>query len=260
MSASTCSPPRPALITIGPPSAPSRASLPNSRPTGCRASRRSAAGGRRGYRCGRETRRAPARPHSPSTPGSVFGVRLQPATWKPSRTSSSAAAAPRTPRPITPTRTSDAAGWRSSRQRRSRLEPEVAELLAVMEQHLEHHPFGHPPGQVVADDAGDRHVRQAVDEDDMLDAGAEREDRLEVGQGPQRRRRRMPRHQVADRVRIGQVRPDMDIAPRCERAHRLRPGLRLPVSAGDQDAVRRTVDAARIVLQPFVSSCIHMLA
>ena len=98
------------------------------------------------------------------------------------------------------------------------LEVEIIQLPAMMEQHLQHHPLGHPLGQVVADDPGDRHVRQVVDEDDALDAGAQRKDRPEIRHRAKGLRRRLPGHQVADPLRVGQVRPDMDGALRRQRA------------------------------------------
>ena len=184
ISASTCSPPRPPLITIGPPpSAPSRASLREKRQ------------GENAARLGGERQQAdedvgageeavePIGAVKVSIPVIVFGRRLQPATWKPRRTSTSAASRPRTPRPMMPTRTSAAAGWRSSCQRRSALEPVIDPLPAMMHEDLQRDPFGHALRQVGADHAHDRDVRQVVLEDEVVDPGAEGKDRREIGQG-----------------------------------------------------------------------------
>ena len=114
---------------------------------------------------------------------SVFRRRLQPATLKPSACSLRAASSPSSPSPRTPTRTSRA------RRLALVLGPDlflllavVAPELAVMQQDLQHHPFAHARGEVGIDDAHDRRVGQARIDEQMIDAGAEREDRFEVGQ------------------------------------------------------------------------------
>ena len=114
----------------------------------------------------------------------AFGVRLQPATRNPSRWRTAAASRPSTPRPITPTATSLAGGWSCSCQRRCALLRVIAALPAMMHQHVERDVFGHPHREVGIDDAHERDLRQLPIAHQMIDAGAEREDRLEMRQSP----------------------------------------------------------------------------
>ena len=58
----------------------------------------------------------------------------------------------------------------------------VERALAVMVEHAPDDIFGHVLRQVVGDDPHDRHLRQAGIGEDVVDAGADREDRPEVGQ------------------------------------------------------------------------------
>ena len=113
--------PRAALIRNAPPAAPSRLSLRSSArlrsPSVSRRARQQADqdfGARAGRRRARPRRGRSRRRRC------VFGVRLQPATRKPSRPSARAASRPITPSPMTPTATSLAAGWSCTRQSRSR--------------------------------------------------------------------------------------------------------------------------------------------
>ena len=127
---------------------------------------------------------------------------------------------------------------------------EIGKLLAVVEQHLQHDPFGHAARQVRADDPDDRHVGQAVTQHDVLDPGTKRKDDLEVGERLERFIGRPPGHQIADRGRVRQVRPDEDGAPRIELAHRLGPRLRRPRSGSNEDSpVSRQSSALLDVLQ-----------
>ncbi len=83
--------------------------------------------------------------------------------------------------PMTPTRTSLAAGWSGSSSHSFCCCWRVVEpLLAMMQEHMQHHPFGHPLGEVGVDDARHRDRRQVRIDEDMIDAGAEREDRREI--------------------------------------------------------------------------------
>ena len=111
MSASTCSAPRPALIRSAPPSAPSRLSWRNSvevEDAARRRRRRQQA--HQDVGAAQERHRARPRRETSRCRGSIFCVRLQPATVKPSRCSTHAALLPSTPSPMTPTATSLAAG------------------------------------------------------------------------------------------------------------------------------------------------------
>ena len=182
MSASTCSPPRPALMRIGPPSAPSRASFAKSGID--RMPRVSGVSGRSADEdVGAREKRDRARPRHGT---SRRRERRRPAgsSRRPESrdaTSTSAASRPRTPSPMIPTRTSAAAGC-------GELLPAALALLRGRRRAAgdgaastcSDDPLGHALGQVGADDPHDRHVGEAGLEDEMVDAGAEREDRREV--------------------------------------------------------------------------------
>lgn len=112
---------------------------------------------------------------------------------------------------------------------------EVGKLPPVMQQHLQRHPFGHALGEVRADHAHDRHGGQPGLEDEMVDAGAEREDRLEIGQGGEQALRRLPDEGVAYRRRIGQVGPDMQRPVGLGGPDRRRPRRRRPWAGRQQD-------------------------
>ena len=79
----------------------------------------------------------------------------------------------------------------------------VAGHLTVVAQDVEDAPFAHPGGKIRIDDAHDRHVRQARIAQQVVDAGPEREDRLQSPIGHQRSRRMPPGHDRADPGRVG---------------------------------------------------------
>ena len=141
-------------------------------------------------------------------------------------TSTSAASRPRTPSPMI----ADA----HVRRRRLaelvpaplRLEAVVDPLPAMMHEDLQRDPLGHALRQVGADHAHDRDVRQVVLEDEMVDPGAERKDRREIGQGGEQTARRLPDERVADLRRLGQVRPDRRPAARDRRRGSAPPRVR----------------------------------
>ncbi len=80
----------------------------------------------------------------------------------------------------------------------------VAAELAQMQQRVQHDPFAHARGEVGVDDAHDRNLRQARVLEQMIDAGAEREDRLEIGQAGERAGLVPPADGVADGGAVGQ--------------------------------------------------------
>ena len=125
----------------------------------------------------------PSAPEKHSTPGSDFALMLQPATLKPSapqlrcgvrcpiRQGQARRHGPRRP----------SAGRRRPSQTRSRALAFVAAQLAQMDERMHDHPFAHPVGEIGIDHAHDRLVGQGRIGKQMIDAGAEREDRLKVG-------------------------------------------------------------------------------
>ena len=58
----------------------------------------------------------------------------------------------------------------------------VAAQLAQVRERVHDHPLAHPRGEIGIDHPHDRPVGQSGIGEQMIDAGAEREDRLEVGQ------------------------------------------------------------------------------
>ena len=74
-----------------------------------------------------------------------------------------------------------------TRRRLIVLEPDAVALLRIVEplpamehQRVQHDVFGHALRQVAIDDPHDRHIRKCRIADEMIDAGAEREDRFEI--------------------------------------------------------------------------------
>ena len=159
---------------------------------------RRAAAGRPGFRFRARKASSPPRRGTSRRRRAIFGVRLQPATLKPSRASASAASLPITPRPMTPTATSLAAGWSCTRQMPLALLRVVEPLPPMMHQHMQHDVFGHPHGQVGMRDARQRHLRQGRIGQQMIDAGAEIDDRLEIGKPRQQAVRRQPDAGIGD--------------------------------------------------------------
>jgi uncharacterized ParB-like nuclease family protein len=71
---------------------------------------------------------------------------------------------------------------RSSSQIRAGLLRPVLWSETLMVKHLPDHIFAHPGCQIRRNDAHDRHIRQAGGRKDVINAGPERENHLEVGQ------------------------------------------------------------------------------
>jgi hypothetical protein len=122
-----------------------------------------------------------------------------------------------------------------------RLLARIGEVLAVVQQHLQRHPFGHAGGQIGIDDADDRHVRQRRIADDMVDTSTKREHGLEVRQIGEGLGRRPPGQHIVDGFRIGDVRPDRQRPLRLAR-ERNGPGPWRPIAGSDQDAGQRGLD------------------
>ena len=120
----------------------------------------------------------------------------------------------------------------------------VKPLAAVMQQHVQHHVFGHAHDEIGFDVAHDRHIGQLRIDENMLDPGAEREDRLQARQAGEQAARRVPGAEIGDISALAEaVRPPPDVALRRERLQRLCPGLR--ICAGDGEEDRGHHDASR---------------
>ena len=101
---------------------------------------------------------------------------------------------------------------------------------------VEHPPddiFGHVLGEVVGNHLDDRHVGPAGIGEDMVDAGADREDHAQVGQRGQQVRPLLPHHGVGDRRVACAVGLQHHLAFGREQ---LAPALRLEAGGGEQDA------------------------
>ena len=68
----------------------------------------------------------------------------------------------------------------------------------MVQQHLHDDPFAHPRGEFGIDDAHDGNVGQTRIGQYVIDAGAEREDRPEVGETGKRARPMTPAQRVMD--------------------------------------------------------------
>ena len=62
----------------------------------------------------------------------------------------------------------------------------------MVHQHVQHDIAGDALRQIVVGDAGERHRRQRGIRQQMIDAGAEIDDRLEIGKSRQQAMRRIP--------------------------------------------------------------------
>jgi thymidylate synthase ThyX len=83
--------------------------------------------------------------------------------------------------------------------------PYLARLLLAVDaslpqvvEHLPHDIFAHAQRQVIGDDAHDRHLRHGVVAEDVVDARADRKDRLQIRQARQHARALLPHHGKTD--------------------------------------------------------------
>jgi len=82
----------------------------------------------------------------------------------------------------------------------------------------------------------DRHVGQLRIREDVIDAGAERKDRLEARQAREQSARGVPGAGIGDVGGIAEaLRPQVDVAPRRQRAQALLPRLRIESADGEED-------------------------
>jgi hypothetical protein len=114
------------------------------------------------------------------------------------------------------------------------LRPLEAIELTVVAQHREQDVFGHGAPERRVDHAGERDVRQVRIREQAVDAGAEREDRLELGVARQLARRRPPHQGDLDRVPIADIRPDPHLELRNPRLQLRAPRFRRIVRAQEQ--------------------------
>jgi hypothetical protein len=80
-------------------------------------------------------------------------------------------------------------------------------LIAVIAQHVQQHIFGYAGGQVGIDHPRHRHLRQIGIDEQMIGAGAHRQDQLQVGQFGKLAGRRLPRQCVGDVGGVADVGP-----------------------------------------------------
>ncbi len=102
-----------------------------------------------------------------------------------------------------------------------------------MIEHAPGHVFDHVPGQVVGHDARDRHVGQAWVGEDVIDTGAQREDRLEARQPVEGAVRMLPDDRIVDGLAI-RLRDDVVFG-----RQQLFPELRVVAGNRKQDATAR---------------------
>jgi len=112
----------------------------------------------------------------------------------------------------------------------------VESLAAMMQQGVQHDVLGHPHGEIGIDDAHNRHVGQIRIGEDMVDASAQRKDRLQTRQAGKQPTRCVPGADIGD---VGDfteaVRPQPNVAPRRERAPPLFPRLRIDAGVSEED-------------------------
>ena len=91
----------------------------------------------------------------------------------------------------------------------------IERQLAMVEEHVQHDVFGHARGEIRIDDAHQSDRRQLGIIDEMIDAGAERENHLETRELAEKSRRRLPDAHVGDLGSIADaLRPDANVARR----------------------------------------------
>ena len=107
-------------------------------------------------------------------------------------------------------------------------------LLAMMQQHMQQHPFAHAHRQVGIDHARDRNVWQVGIGEDEIDAGAEREHGFQIRQVLQRAEAMFPRRDIFDLLAAKVVRGRDDALFRQQAAEAVEPGRDVPSVDGDE--------------------------
>ena len=103
-----------------------------------------------------------------------------------------------------------------------------AALIAQVHEAVQHHVLAHAMGEIVLRHAHDRHIRQIGIAHQMIDAGAEREERFEIGQAGEASRLRTPGRHIADGGSVEILAQHDDVAIGQVPPEALDPGLRLP--------------------------------
>jgi hypothetical protein len=97
---------------------------------------------------------------------------------------------------------------------------------AVVVEHIGGHERHHAPGQILVDEAHHRNVRQRGVLEQVVDAGADRHDQLQVRQLGQFARWRPPGQRVADTAAVAGIGPHPEIEARVGFAGRRSKALR----------------------------------
>src|SRR5262249_51126851 len=94
----------------------------------------------------------------------------------------------------------------------------IEQQPAMMQQHVQRHVLGHARGEIPVDDTHNGYARQVRVADEMIDAGTERENYLEIWELREQARRRFPSARIGDRAKIADaIGPNADFAARGER-------------------------------------------
>ena len=174
-------------------------------------------------------RSSPSAPEKQATSGSDFGLALQPATLKPSALSLATASLPITPNPSTPIWTSLALGWVVVARPNARaLLTLVSAQLSQMDERMHDDPFAHTGGEIGVDHACDRLIREGRIGEEMIHAGAERENHAKIGKVFERAWRMAPTQRVADGFPVERLAQHHDLMGRQQRFHSRPPGVGIP--------------------------------
>jgi hypothetical protein len=116
----------------------------------------------------------------------------------------------------------------------------IIEALATVDhQHVQRHVLGHAHSEIGIDDADQRHVGEFRVTGEMINAGAEREDCLQIWECGQQAWRRLPGTGIGDVGEIAHsIRPQPDVALRRQRAEARIPACRIPPGDGKQNRGR----------------------
>ncbi len=116
----------------------------------------------------------------------------------------------------------------------------VEPQAAMMQEHVQDHVLAHPRREIPVHHADERHRRQQRIADEVIDAGAQRENRLQMRELREKARRRLPGAHIADLGGIaGAVGPDSYFAARRQRQKSRLPFRRIPSGSGHGQQDRR---------------------
>ncbi len=132
----------------------------------------------------------------------------------------------------------------------------VAALLAQVHQAVQDDIFAHAVGEVVVDDTRDRHVRQVGIAHQVVDAGAEGEDRLQVRQAAKGAGRVLPGHGIGNRRGVVGIAEAHDAPAGQQPLQPLDPGIDVPAREGDENGhATRSAMRSRMMPRPAGLSC-----